>query len=81
MAKISIYLDDEQLKDLDDLIANSPNLSKRNRSAFFSYLLKQEVAKQKRAMMLEAAAAVDELNLGWSEEEQNCAIIDAEVSG
>jgi hypothetical protein len=31
--------------------------------------------------MLEAAAVVDNLNLGWSEEEQNCAIIDAEVSG
>lgn len=31
--------------------------------------------------MLEAAKALDELGLGWSEEEQNCAIIDTEVSG
>ena len=31
--------------------------------------------------MLEAAQAVNELGLGWSKEEQNCAIVDAEVSG
>ncbi len=81
MAKISIYLDDHLVEDLDDLVENSPNLIKRNRSELFNYLLKQEAIKQKRAAMLDAAAAVDDLNLGWSEEEQNCAIIDVEVSG
>lgn len=81
MAKISIYLDDHLEKDLDDLVQNNPDLTKRNRSALFNYLLKQEIAKQKRATMLEAAAAIDELNLGWHEEEQKCAIIDTEVFG
>lgn len=81
MAKISIYLDDNLERDLDNLVQNNPNLIKRNRSELFNYLLKQEAIRQKRAEMLEAAAAVDDLNLGWSEEEQNCAIIDAEVSG
>lgn len=81
MAKISIYLDDNLEKDLDNLVQNNPNLIKRNRSELFNYLLKQETIRQRRAEMLEAAAAVDDLNLGWSEEEQNCAIIDAEASG
>ena len=81
MAKISIYLDDERLKELDNLVENSPYLVKRNRSSLFNYLIEQEAIKQRRQKMLEAAKAVDELNLGWSEEEENCAIIDAEVSG
>jgi metal-responsive CopG/Arc/MetJ family transcriptional regulator len=81
MAKISIYLEDHQLKDLDYLVKNATYLSKRNRSALLSYLLERESAKQKREEMLAAAAVVDELNIGWSEGEQNCAIIDAEVSG
>jgi metal-responsive CopG/Arc/MetJ family transcriptional regulator len=81
VAKISIYLDDNLAANLDKLVENNPNLIKRNRSELFNYLLKQEAIKQKRAAMVEAAAMVDELNLGWSEKEQNCAIIDAEVSG
>ena len=81
MAKISVYIDDELLKELDNLVQNSQNIAKRSRSALCSYLIEQEAAKQKRQQMLEAARAVDELNLGWSEEEQNCAIIDAEASG
>ena len=81
MAKISIYLDDERLKELDNLVENSPYLVKRNRSSLFNYLIEQEAIKQRRQKMLEAAKAADELNLGWSTEEENCAIIDAEVSG
>ncbi len=81
MAKISIYLDEQRLKELDELVDNYPHLTKRSRSALCSYLVEQEVAKQKRQKMIEAAMAIDEMNLGWSEEEQNCAIIDAEVSG
>lgn len=81
MAKISIYLDDYLEKDLDNLVQNNPNLVKRNRSELFNYLLKQEIMKQKRTVMLEAAAAVEDFNLGWSQEEQNCAIIDAEAFG
>ena len=81
MAKVSIYLDDELLEKLDILVENSEYLTKRNRSSLCSYLIEQEAAKQKRRQMLEAAQAVDELGLGWSEEEQDCAIIDEEVSG
>jgi metal-responsive CopG/Arc/MetJ family transcriptional regulator len=81
MAKISIYLDEQRLKELDELVDNYPHLTKRSRSALCGYLVKQEAAKQKRQKMIEAAIAVDDLDLGWSEEEQNCAIIDAEVSG
>lgn len=81
MAKISIYLDEQRLKELDELVDNYPHLTKRSRSALCSYLVEQEAAKQKRQKMIEAAIAVDDLNLGWSEEEQSCAIIDAEVSG
>ena len=81
MAKISIYIDDELLEELDNLVKNSQSITKRSRSALCSYLIEREAAKQKRQQMLEAAKAVDKLSLGWSEEEQNCAIIDAEVSG
>lgn len=76
MAKISIYLDKERLKELDELVKNSPNITKRNRSALCSNLIEREAAKLQRQQMLEAAKALDELNIGWSEEEENCAIID-----
>ena len=81
MAKISIHLDEERLKELDELVKNSPNVTKRNRSALCSYLIKCETAKLQRQQMLEAAKALDELDISWSKEEENCAIIDAEVSG
>ena len=81
MAKISIYLDEKRLQELDNLVANSSHLVKRNRSSLFNYLIEQETAKQRREKMIEAAKAVDELNLGWSAEEENCTIIDAEASG
>ena len=81
MSKISISLEDELEQDLDSLVATHPKLTKRNRSALINYLVRQEALKQKRKAMLEAAATIDELNLGWDEEEEYCAIIDAEVSG
>ena len=81
MAKVSIYIDDELLEELDSLVASSEYLVKRNRSALCSYLIEQEAARQKRQKMLRAAQIVDELGLGWSQEEEGCAIIDAEVSG
>lgn len=79
MAKISIYLDDLRLKQIDNLINTNPSL--KNRSAVISYLIEQETIKQERAKMLEAAKMIDELDLGWTEEEEECAIIDMEVSG
>ncbi|MGF1589988.1 MAG: CopG family ribbon-helix-helix protein [Pleurocapsa sp.] len=81
MAKISIYIDDKLLEELDGLVKNSKYINKRSRSALCSYLIEQEVVRQQRQKMLEAAQTLDKLGLGWSKEEQNCAIIDAEVSG
>ena len=81
MAKISIHLDEERLKELDELVKTSPNLTKRNRSALCSQLITREAARLQRQQMLEAAKALDELNIGWSKEEENCAITDVEVSG
>ena len=80
MAKISIYLDEQRLKELDELVDSYPHLTKRSRSALCSHLVEKEAAIQKRQKAIEAAMVIDEMNLGWSEEEQNCAIIDAEVS-
>lgn len=81
MSKISISLEDRLKGDLDNLVKTHPNLDKRNRSALVNYLVKEEVKRRKKQEMIEAAAAVDELNIGWSEEEEYCAIIDAEVFG
>ena len=81
MAKISIYLDEERLKELDKLVDTYPHLTKRSRSSLCSYLVEQEAAKQKRQKMIKVAIAVDEMNLGWDAEKESCAIIDAEISG
>ena len=81
MSKISISLEDGLEADLDSLVKTHPDLNKRNRSALINYLVKKEAQSRKRQEMIEAAVAIDELNLGWSEEEEYCAIIDAEVSG
>ena len=81
MAKISIYLDDRQLEEIDQLINDNPHITNHSRSALISYLIEQEITKNKKQKMLEAAKLIDELDLGWSEEEQTCAIIDLEVSG
>lgn len=48
MAKISIYLDEQRLKELDELVDTYPYLTKRSRSSLCSYLVEQEAAKQKR---------------------------------
>lgn len=81
MAKISIYLDDRQLQEIDQLIKDNPYITNRSRSALISYLIEQEITKNKKQKMVEAAKLIDELDLGWSEEEQQCAIIDLEISG
>ena len=81
MAKISIHLNEERLKELEELMKNSPELNKRNRSALCSYPIEKEAARLQRQQMLEAAKALDKLNIGWSEEEENCVITDVEVSG
>lgn len=81
MAKISIYLDDCKLEQIDQLVKTNPNLANPNRSALISYLIDQEIIRQTRLNMVEAAKVIDELDLGWTKEEEECAITDMEVSG
>ena len=51
MAKISIYLDDHRLKQIDQLVNTHPNLANRNRSALISHLIDQEIIRQTRLNM------------------------------
>ncbi|MDJ0903750.1 MAG: hypothetical protein QNJ55_33670 [Xenococcus sp. MO_188.B8] len=81
MAKIYIYLDDCKLKQIDQLLNTTPNLANRSRSALISHLIDQEIIRQTRLNMVEAAKVIDELDLGWTREEEECAITDMEVSG
>lgn len=79
MAKISIYLDDYRLEQIDQLIDSSADIN--NRSALISHLIEKEMIAQTKLKMLEGAKLLDELDIGWTQEEQECAIIDREVSG
>ncbi|MEM9273043.1 MAG: hypothetical protein AAGA80_08785 [Cyanobacteria bacterium P01_F01_bin.143] len=79
MAKISIDLDDNKLEQIDLLIDSSTNIT--NRSDLISHLIEKEIIAQTRSKMLEGAKLLDELDIGWTEQEEECAIIDKEVSG
>lgn len=79
MPKISIYLDERKLKQIEHLVNSHSQLT--NRSALISFLIEQEIARENKRQMVEAAKEIDELDLGWNSEEQECAIIDLEVSG
>ncbi len=59
MAKISIYLDDRRLKQIDQLVNTHPNLANRNRSALISHLIDQEIIRQTRLNMVEAAKEIN----------------------
>ncbi len=75
MPNISIYLTDEQLKLLDRIAENN------NKSALIASLIEQESQRQEKEAMVKAAQEIDMLGLGWSKEEEECAIIDMEQSG
>lgn len=86
MANISIYLTEEQQKKLDILIQKGlaqdlPKGEKRNRSALIGLLIEQETNRLELAEMIDDAVKIDSLNLGWSEEEEQCQIIDLEQFG
>lgn len=86
MGNISIYLTEEQQKKLDFLMEkglahNLPTGEKRNRSALIGLLIEQETKRLELAEMIDDAVKVDSLNLGWSEEEEKCQIMDMEQFG
>lgn len=86
MTNISIYLTEEQQKKLDilakkGLAQDLPNKAKRNRSTLIGLLIEQELNRLEVAEMVADAVEIDRLNLGWSEEEEQCQIIDLEQSG
>ena len=59
---------------------NNYNLTHSSRSALISHLIDHEIIRQTRLNMVEAAKIIDELELGWTQEEEECAITDMEVS-
>ena len=59
---------------------NNYNLTNRNRTVLISHLIDHEIIRQTRLNMVEAAKIIDELELGWTQEEEECAITDMEVS-
>ena len=75
MPNISIYLTDEQMKLLNRIAENN------NKSALIASLIEQECQRKEKEAMVKAAQEIDMLGLGWTEEEEECAIIDMEVSG
>ena len=86
MANISIYLTEEQQRKLDTLVEKGlveylPTEAKRNRSTLIGLLIEQEINRLEIAEMVADAVAIDNLNLGWSEEEEQCQITDMEQFG
>lgn len=91
MGNLSIYLNDEQQQKLDSLAKKglAEDLQdteaqvpvKRNRSTLIATLVEREYKKLIEAEMIADAIAIDTENLGWSDEEELCQIIDSEASG
>ncbi|MEN9519868.1 MAG: hypothetical protein RLZZ381_2456 [Cyanobacteriota bacterium] len=88
MTNISIYLNEQQQKKLDaltkkglaqEIAENIP--TERSRSALIGLMVEQEYLKLIEAEMIADAVIIDQENLGWSEAEESCQIIDSEVSG
>ena len=91
MGNLSIYLSDRQQQKLDFLSkkgiaedlpnSKSKTSAKRNRSAIIATLVEREYKRLIEAEMVADAIAIDTENLGWSNEEELCQIIDSEQSG
>jgi hypothetical protein len=91
MGNISIYLNDSQQQKLDLLASKGiaedvkKNLSsvstERSRSALVGLIIEQEYAKLLEAEMIADALVIDREDLGWSEAEEQCQIIDLEQFG
>lgn len=87
MPNISVYLTKEQQQKLDmlakkglaqDLLVHTAVKTERSRSSLIALLVEQEANKLEEAEMIADAVAIDNCQLGWSEEEQECQIIDME---
>ncbi|MEM8829562.1 MAG: hypothetical protein AAGE96_09435 [Cyanobacteria bacterium P01_G01_bin.19] len=61
-----------------DLLANTAIKTERSRSSLIALLVEQEASKLEEAKMIADAVEIDNCQLGWSEEEQGCQIIDME---
>jgi hypothetical protein len=91
MGNISIYLNDSQQQKLDLLASKGiaedvkKNLSsvstERSRSALVGLIIEKEYAKLLEAEMIADALVIDREDLGWSEAEEQCQIIDLEQFG
>ena len=90
MPSISVYLTEEQQKKLDllskkglaqDVLSNVVVKTERSRSELIALLVEQELHRLEEAEMIADAIEIDNSQLGWNEEEEECQIIDMEPSG
>ena len=90
MPNISVYLTEEQQQKLDlltkkglvqDLLTHTTTKIKYSRSSLIALLVEQEANKLEEAEMIADAIEIDNCQLGWNEEEQECQIIDMEQFG
>ena len=74
---------DKENKSLQKFVRNISYLNQKvdNRSALIESLLQKWQQQQEDEALAEACAAIDELELGWTEEWQKAAITDWEKSG
>jgi antitoxin ParD1/3/4 len=73
MANILISLPDELVNYLDQKVTD--------KSIFIASILQKWRQQQEAEELAQACLAVDELELGWTDEWQTAAIIDSEASG
>ena len=91
MSNISIYLNQSLQSKLDVLIAKgmAQDLesqveqipTERSRSALIARMIELEYDKLIEVEMIADAIVIDNENLGWDSQEEECQITDMEVSG
>ena len=83
MSNVSIYLTEQQKQMLKILLIKQGQRTKEriNRSTLIGNLIEREIERLELAEMIADAAEIDNLNLGWNEEEQSCQITDMEAFG
>lgn len=83
MSNVSIYLTEQQKQMLKILLVKQGQRTKEriNRSTLIGNLIEREIERLELAEMIADAAEIDNLNLGWNEEEESCQITDMEAFG